>query len=56
VHSHHKYTGSAKAKKVLDDLSNEIKRFVKVMPKEYKRVLKGMISQESPELAEVADG
>jgi glutamate synthase (NADPH/NADH) large chain len=36
---HYAYTGSAVAKFVLDDFENQLKNFVKVFPKDYKRVL-----------------
>ena len=55
--NHYKYTGSEKAKKVLDDIEYEISNFVKVMPIEYKRVLEGgIVEKKRPELAEVSDG
>ncbi|MFH1542297.1 MAG: glutamate synthase large subunit [bacterium] len=37
--NHFKYTRSPLARQVLDNFKNEIRRFVKVMPIEYKRVL-----------------
>jgi glutamate synthase (NADPH/NADH) large chain len=42
LHNHHSYTGSPLAKGVLDDFGRQIKKFVKVMPIEYRRVLKAM--------------
>jgi len=36
---HAKYTGSRKAKKILGKFDSELKKFVKVMPIEYKRIL-----------------
>jgi glutamate synthase domain-containing protein 3 len=37
--NHYNYTGSTKAKAILDDWENEIRWFVKVMPTDYRRVL-----------------
>ena len=37
---HHLYTGSKRARALLDDWDNTLKRFVKVMPKDYRRALK----------------
>ena len=39
VKNHFKYTESEIAKRILDDWSSNIKKFVKVMPTDYKRVL-----------------
>ena len=39
LEAHLKYTGSAKAKRVLGDWDTMLPRFVKIMPREYKRVL-----------------
>ena len=39
IAKHYAYTGSTVAKFVLDDFDNQIKNFVKVFPKDYKRVL-----------------
>ena len=38
---HYEYTGSTVAKFILDDFDNQLKNFVKVFPKDYKRVLLG---------------
>ena len=56
VNNHHKYTRSTVAKKILDDFINEIKKFVKVMPIEYKRILEGKTIDEKLDLTEVSDG
>lgn len=47
---HYAYTGSAVAKFVLDDFENQLKNFVKVFPKDYKRVL----LQKSPSVTQKA--
>lgn len=39
LEKHLKYTGSSKAKQILGDLDNEIGRFVKVIPVDYKKVV-----------------
>jgi len=40
--NHYKYTNSQIAKKILENYKTEMKRFVKVMPFEYKRVLSSL--------------
>jgi glutamate synthase (NADPH/NADH) large chain len=40
ISKHYQYTDSTVAKFLLDDFENQIKNFVKVFPKDYKRVLK----------------
>src|SRR5215217_36960 len=42
ISNHHAYTGSARAKAILDDWANMRTRFVKVMPVEYRRALQEM--------------
>ncbi|HTL30374.1 MAG TPA: glutamate synthase-related protein, partial [Tepidisphaeraceae bacterium] len=39
LENHYKFTGSTKAKAILDDWENELRWFVKVMPTDYRRVL-----------------
>jgi glutamate synthase (NADPH/NADH) large chain len=39
LQKHYQYTGSTIAKFVLDDLENQLKNFVKVFPKDYKKAL-----------------
>ena len=39
IQKHYQYTGSSVAKFVLDDFDNQLKNFVKVFPKDYKKVL-----------------
>ncbi len=53
---HSRYTQSPLAKKILNDFQKERKRFVKVMPIEYKRILETAIVEEGLELTEVSDG
>jgi glutamate synthase (NADPH/NADH) large chain len=40
IQAHYGYTGSTVAKFILDDLDNQLKNFVKVFPKDYKKALK----------------
>ncbi len=42
IHNHLKYTGSSKAKEILDDWDNMLSKFVKVMPVDYRRALQEM--------------
>lgn len=56
LHNHYKYTNSPRAKKVLDNFREELKKFIKVMPIEYKRVLESKNIQEALDLMEVSDG
>jgi len=53
---HHQYTRSKLAGKVLDNFAYEVKKFIKVMPREYRRILEMRVQEEEPELAEVSDG
>ena len=39
IQQHYAYTGSTVAKFVLDDFENQLKNFVKVFPRDYKKVL-----------------
>ncbi len=39
IQKHFEYTGSTVAKFILDDLDNQLEHFVKVFPKDYKKVL-----------------
>jgi len=54
--NHYKNTESSIAKKILDNFNHEIRKFVKVMPIEYKRILGSKTIEEKLELAEVSDG
>jgi glutamate synthase (NADPH/NADH) large chain len=42
IHKHYHFTGSKQALAVLNDWENFLTKFVKVMPKEYRRALKEM--------------
>jgi len=54
LHNHFRYTKSSVAKRIVDDFGAESKKFLKVMPKEYKRILKQM--EEPKKTGEVSDG
>ena len=56
LHNHYQYTQSRVARRILDNFAREIKKFIKVMPLEYKRVLEIEGLEEELELAEVSDG
>jgi glutamate synthase (NADPH/NADH) large chain len=40
IERHHLYTGSKRARAILDNWSDELPRFVKVMPRDYARALR----------------
>ncbi len=46
IQNHLKYTGSARAKQILDHWADFRGKFVKVMPVEYRRALKEMEQQQ----------
>ncbi|QDU40520.1 Ferredoxin-dependent glutamate synthase 1 [Maioricimonas rarisocia] len=60
IEKHHRYTGSTVAEAILNDWDSELKNFVQVMPRDYKRALEELkaaaaadaAGEESPELAE----
>ncbi len=54
--NHYRYTQSQIAKKTLDNFPDELKKFVKVMPIEYKRILMSQQIEEELYLTEVSDG
>ena len=54
--NHHRYTQSSLSKHLLANFLIEMRKFVKVMPLEYKRVLEKREAEKELELAEVSDG
>ncbi|MBN2830737.1 MAG: glutamate synthase subunit alpha, partial [Candidatus Omnitrophica bacterium] len=56
LHNHLKYTQSRKAKAVIEDIRNETRNFVKVIPIEYKRILEGVKIEQKLDLMEKSDG
>ena len=54
VQRHHQYTGSAVAERLLDQWDTAVRRFVKVLPTEYRKVLERLhLDSESQKLAAV---
>ena len=47
IENHFAYTGSTVARFVLDDFENQLKNFVKVFPRDYKKVLQNQIVNRS---------
>jgi len=54
--NHYKYTASPLAKSISDNLKQEIKYFVKVLPLEYKRILEEQKAIKKLDLGEDTDG
>jgi glutamate synthase (NADPH/NADH) large chain len=46
IEAHHRYTGSGRAKTILDNWAEYRGKFVKVMPQEYRRALKEMAAEQ----------
>jgi glutamate synthase (NADPH/NADH) large chain len=46
ISRHYKFTGSKKAKLILDDLNSWLPRFIKVIPYDYKKVLQELKLEE----------
>jgi glutamate synthase (NADPH/NADH) large chain len=47
IQDHYRYTGSTVAKFVLDDFESQLKNFIKVFPKDYKKVLQLNLAKET---------
>jgi glutamate synthase domain-containing protein 3 len=57
LEAHVRYTGSRKARRILDDWEGHLSYFIKVFPMEYRRVLGQMMREdEATERAEVVHG
>ncbi|KJJ85160.1 glutamate synthase family protein [Candidatus Omnitrophus magneticus] len=56
IANHYKYTSSEKAKFIIDNFIKEQKKFVKVMPTEYKKILEIKALELKKNLTEVSDG
>ena len=54
--NHYRYTQSPIAKGILDNFKNSMRKFVKVMPMEYKRILSNVKLPEKENSDEVLDG
>ncbi|MCW5747379.1 MAG: glutamate synthase subunit alpha, partial [Alphaproteobacteria bacterium] len=55
VERHLLYTGSARAREILDDWDNAVKRFVKVMPVDYRRALTELKAERAASRAVAAE-
>ncbi len=55
VERHHLHTGSAKARALLDDWDNALGKFVKVMPRDYRRALKQLEAEREEAAMEAAE-
>ncbi|MFH1189589.1 MAG: glutamate synthase large subunit [Candidatus Omnitrophota bacterium] len=56
LHNHYKHTKSERAKMIIDNMHGELKKIVKVIPVEYKRILEGIKVEVKLDLAEPIDG
>ncbi|MFC1752166.1 glutamate synthase large subunit [Thermoproteota archaeon] len=56
VHNHYKYTQSPFAERVVHNFNEEKKKFIKVIPLEYKRILEGIKLEKALGLTEESDG
>ena len=56
LRNHARLTGSVPARRILRSFRTQLCRFVKVMPKEYRRVLEGRAASSDARTMEVADG
>jgi glutamate synthase (NADPH/NADH) large chain len=54
--NHLRFTQSPVARKILNEFGKEKKRFMKVMPTEYKRIMKAKMAEYELQLSEVSDG
>jgi glutamate synthase (ferredoxin) len=56
VHNHYKYTQSKKAGTIINDMHEELQKFVRVMPLEYKSILERAKFEKKLDVAEALDG
>ena len=56
LHNHLKYAKSKKAQLILENIHDELKHFIKVIPIEYKRILEGIKIEQKLDLMERSDG
>jgi glutamate synthase domain-containing protein 3 len=47
IEKHYEYTGSASAKDILADWKNSLSKFIKVMPRDYKRAMADLAMEKS---------
>jgi glutamate synthase (NADPH/NADH) large chain len=55
IERHHLYTGSARAREILETWDESLKAFVKVMPRDYRRALKEMAAERLAAAAVAAE-
>ncbi len=51
IGNHYKYTSSSVAKNILDDWDNSLKKFIKIMPTDYKRALDILAKEKNENVA-----
>ncbi len=56
IEKHARYTGSTSAQRILDNWSDSLTKFVKVMPVDYRRALEEMKQAQTQQLAAAASG
>jgi len=56
LNNHYRYTKSKKARKVLDNMNFHMKKFIRIIPIEYKRILEGINIEKKLNLTEASDG
>ena len=56
VEKHLRYTGSQRAKEVLDNWADYLPQFVKVVPTEYRRALQEIAAQQKNQHRDYANG
>ncbi|MEP6949374.1 MAG: glutamate synthase-related protein, partial [Ginsengibacter sp.] len=55
ISRHYQYTNSTVAKFILNDFENQLKNFVKIFPKDYKRVLSEKTATNVPDIRQVTN-
>ncbi|MBN1384362.1 MAG: glutamate synthase large subunit [Elusimicrobia bacterium] len=56
LYNHFKYTKSKKAERIINNMNEELKKIVRVIPMEYKRILEGIKIEKKLDLIEALDG
>ena len=56
ISNHKKYTGSSVAERIQTDCNKEARKFIKIMPVEYKRILENKKITRKLDLMEAFDG
>ena len=55
LHNHCRCTASQRAKRIMDEGNDGLKKFVKIIPIEYKRILESVKTEEKLDLLELSD-